>query len=111
MKRVNGKYVSEGKLIEVTPIITDAVGMPMALPPMVWPVENWVLNYTDEQVEHMPRQYMGTDRTFIAGSYPARECSVQFMFRVLEGGAAAFPATVDKEAVADLVAAFTGRRV
>jgi hypothetical protein len=103
-----GRFKSEGKMFEVTPIIEDASGQPMMLPPAVWHVENWVLGYEDWHSAHMPMTFMGQDRQYVPGSQSNSSARFYFMVRILEDGKLPHGVPVhhiDAEAVAMLIQA------
>lgn len=91
MKRIgtSGTYddfKSEGKCIEVIPVIEDAGGQPMMLPPAIWHVENWVLGFIDEHPLSMPMQFFSNQKTTLPGSNSANSHRITFLVRILEDG-------------------------
>lgn len=77
---------SEGKCLEVIPLIEDASGQPMMLPPAVWHVENWVLGFLDYHSLPSPMQFWHHVKTTIPGSNSANAHRLTFLVRILEDG-------------------------
>lgn len=75
---------SEGKLIEVMPIIEDPYGQPFMLPPAVWEVENWLVGYKDEHTVGMPITFYHPEKLQIPGSNGSAPCRLSFMTRMME---------------------------
>jgi len=95
--------MSTGKLLEVIPIIEDRSGSPMMLPPALWPVEGWVLGFTD------PRFITGTPWTLCfpgKAEIPGNSAwghRLWFIVRVLEDGEAPpRMGVIDKEAAMEI---------
>lgn len=82
-----GRIRSEGKKIEVIPIITDAAGQPMMLPPAVWDVESWILGMNKDYVQAGPYQFYMHEAVNLPGSQSNATHRLQFLVRILEGGA------------------------
>jgi hypothetical protein len=102
----HGRVKSEGKLLEVIPIVTDATGQPMMLPPLIWQVPNFVLGYEDWHPISMPVSFYMNDRLHIPGSNASQTHTLTFLVRMMEDSAiGAMVAHVDTEAVAALIQA------
>lgn len=91
---------SEGKILEVIPVILDQIGQPMMLPPALWRVEGWVLGFTE------PRAITGTPwtlhmpmRSAIPGSSSQHPHQLSFIVRVLEDGEHPTTGVIDPAAV------------
>jgi hypothetical protein len=100
--------LSEGKLLEICPIIVSASGQPFMLPPVTYKVDNWLLGYRDEHVASMPYTLYGSERMSIPGSSSAGPSMLQFLARVLEDHPASEPAMsarINADAVREIVAA------
>jgi hypothetical protein len=100
--------LSEGKLLEICPIIVSASGQPFMLPPVTYKVDNWLLGYSDEHVAAMPYGLYGNERMTIPGSSASNSSMLQFLARVLEDHPASEPAMgarIDADAVREIVAA------
>jgi len=93
---------SEGKLLEIIPVITDMSGQPFMLPPTVYHVPNELLGYMDEHhVVGMPYQMYMRERLNIPGSVSNRGSDLTFLIRVLEDSPSVEikMGHIDKEAV------------
>jgi hypothetical protein len=102
------RVVSEGKLLEVMPIITDAAGQPMMLPPIVYRVPNWFIGYKDDHTISMPYQIYLQERATIPGSVSSAPHQISFLVRIMEDDPSSTPqvvASVDTEAVVGLIEA------
>lgn len=78
------QLMSSGKILEITPLIIDNIGVPYALPPVRYQVPNWLLGYQDEHVSNMPYTMMSYERQTIPGSSSNAQAMVSFMIRVYE---------------------------
>lgn len=105
-------YVSEGKIFEVIPVIVDAAGQPMMLPPALWRVENWVLGYQDTHGFSSPVNFFVPMYTEIPGSrVDGRSHKFYFLVRILEDGETpgGVPlGAIDVDAVRELMQALRG---
>jgi hypothetical protein len=97
---------SEGKLLEIIPIITDTWGQPMMLPPVVYNVDNWLMGYVDEHVVAMPYTVWFNEKVTLPGT-GANSAQLSFLVRVMERSPDALTnatgVQVDMEAVAAIV--------
>lgn len=106
--RQHPTLLSEGKLLEVTPVLLDVQGQPRILPPVIWPVDNYLLGYLDEHIVGQPFTHYGQNFSQVAipGSMSNQVTRLSFIIRVLEAGAVPTPGTViDPESVREIVAA------
>lgn len=96
--------VSTGKLLEIIPVIEDPSGQPMMLPPAVWPVDGWVLGYTDAQhIVGTPWTCWFPGKAEIPGSRSAYGHRLSFVVRVMEDGEAPpRMGTIDKAAAMEI---------
>lgn len=94
------KIVSEGKILEIMPILIDVFGQPFSLPPIHFELDNELLGYEKYHVLSAPMQFITHERIRIPGSMANRTTDVQIFMRLLEGGKAAHVnKMVDKEAL------------
>lgn len=101
-----GRVRSEGKMLEVIPIIEDANGSPMMLPPAIWPVDNWLLGFEDHHMINTPMSFWQNVKTVIPGSSPNAPVRLTFLVRVLEAGEQPRAVgTIDADAVRELIQA------
>lgn len=100
-----GMATSEGKLLEIIPVITDPYGQPFTLPPVVYHVPNELMGYYDDRPMAMPQQFFMGERISIQGSNAALNVRVTFLVRLLEASPSAGidVATVDIDAVKALI--------
>jgi len=75
---------SEGKLLEVMPIIYTADGSMMTLPPVVWTVPNWLLGMSEEYISGNPNPLWFNQRLELTGSNTAWNHQLSFFVRVME---------------------------
>lgn len=100
------RIVSEGKYLEVTPLLVDEVGQPRMLPPVIWPVENWMLGYANDHALAGPWVNYVPYRVQIPGSSANRYTQLEFLVRVLESGEQPRPAmALTEETMREFVAA------
>jgi hypothetical protein len=108
-----GRVKSEGKCLEVIPVIEDASGQPMILPPVIWHVENWTLGFEDWHTLSSPVTIYPQFQVNIPGSNSTFGHRLSFLIRVLEDGKmpAGIPVGhVDAEAVNALIQAVKDAR-
>lgn len=85
MKQAEGQVRSEGKLLEITPLIHDAYGTPYSLPPVHYVIENWLVGATDEYPSiGFPRSFQTKPEALPGATNSAMYCSVSFLIRVSE---------------------------
>lgn len=98
---------SEGKLLEIIPIISDDNGVPYMLPPVIWHVPNWLAGYQDSHPIPTPTTMWMGHVLDIPGSNSARNHRLTFQVRILEDSPSSGiqAATVDASAVNALVEA------
>jgi hypothetical protein len=97
---------SEGKLIEVVPVITDAGGSSMMLPPVIWEVDNWLVGFKDEHWVGMPNTFYPQWKIQLPGSNPSMSHSLSFLVRLLENSPDSTPhagSRIDIEAAREIV--------
>lgn len=100
-----GRVRSEGKLLEIMPVITDATGQPYILPPVVYRLPNELLGFREWHTLGSPLTYWGNQRTPINGSSASMPHDVSFYIRVLEDSPSTGVqvAVIDEAAVAQLL--------
>ena len=104
-----GPLVSEGKTLEIFPIITDAWGQPYALPPVIWKCPNWLLGFRDNHTVSFPITFHPNDRIYIPGTIASESVQLSFMVRLMEDSPDSAPVSgsvIDAETVSALVDAF-----
>lgn len=103
-----GRIKSEGKMLEVIPILEDASGQPYMLPPAVWHVENWVLGFENSHSLSTPMSFWPNQRSVIPGTSALSGVRFSFMVRILEDGEmpqGVVAGHIDAEAVKELLQA------
>lgn len=107
IRNINGETTieSEGKLLEVIPIITDPNGMPSMLPPVVWHVANENLGFRNYHALNMPMSMMPMERVQIPGSSSYHSHTLSYYTRIMEASPSTgiAVATVDASAVQAIV--------
>lgn len=88
------RVISEGKLLEIIPIIMDPGGQPMMLPPVVYQVPNFMLGYMDHHACAWPYQFHMNERIYIPGSRSSSQHALSFQVRIMEDQPGSVPATV-----------------
>jgi len=83
LNRITGEE-SEGKVIEIMPILYDASGTPMMLPAATWEVPSWTLGYHDNHVLRMPCTLWTPYHWPIPGTNSNASTELGFMVRVME---------------------------
>lgn len=83
--------ISEGKLLEVIPLIETGDGSCFMLPPVIWPVSNELMGYRDDHVQGMPIQMWMQERAQIPGSVSSRWHRLGFIVRVMENSPTSMP--------------------
>lgn len=80
-----GVLQSEGKVLEITPLLYMMDGTMMALPPVQYHVPNWLLGFEDYHPQGMPYQMIFNGiRESIPGSNSRYNTQLGFMARILE---------------------------
>lgn len=99
MKLVNegdldyGRIKSEGKILEVTPLLYAPDGILTALPPIWYLCPNWLLGYMDHHVQQFPYTMHDTYRQSIPGTNTSAAVQIGFMSRILEHSPDMVPVT------------------
>lgn len=83
MKIENKRLTSEGKTLEITPLLYSPDGTLMSLPPTIYRVPGWLLGFGSEHVVGYPHVIMYNERHVIP-SNPQRAPSLSFMIRIYE---------------------------
>jgi hypothetical protein len=80
----NGSLRSEGKILEVTPILYMPDGTLLSLPPTTYLCPNWLLGYQDFHVQGYPFVLHLNERTWIPGTNSAYGPMLGFTARIYE---------------------------
>lgn len=98
---------SEGKLLEIIPLIFSPVGEPLTLPPVVYRVPNWLLGFREDHYVGKPIAMYFGERANIPGSNASYSHQLTFFVRILEASPSSGIeiATVDEKAVVGLIQA------
>ena len=84
MRLTDDGVQSVGKLLEVIPIVETAMGQPFMLPPVIWPVQNWLMGYRDDHPISTPITFWTQERLYVPGSSSSNNHRITFMVRVME---------------------------
>jgi hypothetical protein len=106
-----GNIKSEGKILEIIPVLVSSNGNMSMLPPAYWHVENWILGFDDEHYMACPAVYWGSETIWINGSNAARPMGLRYMARVVEDGRLPVGSSVshiDAEAMREMIKAIKG---
>jgi hypothetical protein len=103
-----GRIRSEGKILEVMPMLQHTGGQSYMLPPAYWHVENWMLGFQDWHVIASPIAIWQNQQSLIPGTSSAGGAQLSFMLRILEDSElpkGAQPGQIDAAAVKALLEA------
>lgn len=89
-----GQIRSEGKILEITPLLYMGDGTLTALPPTAYVCPNWLLGFEDYQTQGYPYNLSPQYRDAIPGSNSRWNVQLGFMVRVYENNPGMVPNTL-----------------
>jgi len=102
------RVISEGKILEIMPVIFTPIGEPLMLPPITYKVPNWFLGFRDNHYIGLPINLgNGSTRMHIPGTVSNESHRMEVWARILEDSDVGIEqATVTREAMEAFIAAF-----
>lgn len=75
---------SEGKVLEITPLIYGPSGDVLSLPPVSWEIPGWLIQCNDDYIMGYPWQANLPGYLVLPSSQTAAACRLSFMVRIME---------------------------